>query len=156
MITVELVGDERLIARLDAMPGRMHDGIARTVARLGLELHRKVVMEKLNGQVLQRRTGARASQVNDRFTDTPTEISYSVGIPPKSYGRFHEFGVPHSWVTEARNAKALRFTVGGETIFCRRVTHPPLPERSFLRSALKEMAPMIEEELRAAVAEAIR
>jgi phage gpG-like protein len=136
------------------MPGRLHDGIARAVARLGLELQRKV-QEKLSGEVLKVRTGSLRSSINTRIIDTPSEVSATVGTNI-AYARYHEYGVARAWLIEARNAKALRFTVGGETLFRRRVIHPSLPERSFLRSALKEMTPQIEMELREAVAEAIR
>jgi phage gpG-like protein len=153
MLTVQLVGDDRLVARLEAMPGRLHDGIARAVTRLGFELQRRV-QEKLSGEVLKVRTGTLRSSINTQITDTPTEVSATVGTNV-AYARYHEYGVARSWVIEARNAQVLRFTIGGQTLFRRRVTHPPLPERSFLRSALAEMAPQIEEGLREAIAEVI-
>jgi hypothetical protein len=154
MITVQLVGDDRLIARLDTMPGRVRDGVARAVARLGLELQRKVQQEKLTGRVLKLRTRTLRSSIDSQVTETATEVTATVGTNVFS-GRIHEHGVAREWIIEARNARALRFTIGGQTIFRRRVTHPPLPERSFLRSAMAEMAPQIEEELRDAVAAAI-
>jgi phage gpG-like protein len=154
MITIELVGDRELAARLDAMPGRVHDGLARAVTRLGLELQRKVQAEKLTGQVLKVRTGSLRSSINTEVTDTPARITASVGSNIR-YGRVHEYGVDHPWVIAAKRGKALRFEIGGRVFFRRSVTHPPLPERSFLRSALAEMAPQIDAGLRAAVAAAI-
>ena len=56
----------------------------------------------------------------------------------------------------AGHPSRARSAARGDLIFRRRVVHPPLPERSFLRSALADMAPAIEAGLRAAVAEAIR
>lgn len=153
-VTVEVIGDAALVARLDAMPGRVHDGLAPAVTRLGFELQRKVQSEKLTGQVLKVRTGRLRSSINTEIEDSGSEVAASVGTNV-SYGKIHEYGVGRSWLVEARNAKALRFTVGGRTVFARRVVHPPLPERSFLRSALAEMAPAIEEGLREAVARAI-
>jgi HK97 gp10 family phage protein len=155
VITVELVGDKELVARLDAMPGRVRDGLVRAVARLGLELQKKVQDEKLSGQVLHQRSGALARSIDTQVSQTETAVSASVGTAVR-YARFHEYGVAHPWLIQARTARALRFLVGGRVIFRRYVRHPPLPERSFLRSALKEMRPEIEEGLRAAVAEAIR
>jgi hypothetical protein len=136
MITVQLIGDRELVAKLEAMPGRVRDGIARAVARLGFELQHKVQAEKLSGQVLKVGT--------DRFLGSNL-----------AYGKIQECGVARSWVIEAKNAKALRFRVGGKAIFGHRVTHPPLPERSFLRSSLTDMAPTIEEGLRAALVESL-
>jgi phage gpG-like protein len=155
VISVALIGDRELVARLDAMPGRVHDGLARAVTRLGLELQRKVQSEKLSGSPLKVRTGTLRSSINTQVTDTAAEVSASVGTNV-FYGRIQEYGVARSWLIEARNAKMLAFTVGGKKVFARRVTHPPLPERSFLRSALAEMQGTIEEGLKEAVAEAIR
>jgi hypothetical protein len=162
MITIELVGDRELAARLDAMPGRVRDGLARAVTRLGLALQRKVQSEKLAGQVLKVRTGSLLTSINTQIEDTPARITASVGIGGtlegkgvSVYGRAHEYGVGHPWLIAAKRGRALRFEIGGRTIFRRSVTHPPLPERSFLRSALAEMAPAVEAGLRTAVAEAI-
>jgi phage gpG-like protein len=155
VITVEVIGDRELVARLDAMPGRVHDGLARAVARLGFELQRKVQAEKLGGQVLKVRTGSLRSSINTVIEDTATEVGASVGTNI-AYGKIQEYGVARSWLIEAKNARALKFTIGGKTMYRRRVTHPPLPERSFLRSAPADMAPAIDEGLREAVAHAIR
>jgi phage gpG-like protein len=154
-ITVELVGDRELAARLDAMPGRLHEGLARAVTRLGLELQRKVQEEKLSGQVLKVRTGSLRSSINTEITDTPAAITASVGTNIK-YAKAHEFGVDHPWLITAKARRALRFEIGGRVIFRKSVRHQPLPERSFLRSALKDSAPAIEAGLRQAVAAAIR
>lgn len=155
MITVEVIGDTALVARLEAMPGRVREGLARAVTTLGLELQRKVQSEKLSGQVLKVRTGTLRSSINTKTTTSESEVTATVGTNVR-YGRVHEFGVSHSWLIEARNARSLRFQIGGRTIFRRSVTHPPLPERSFLRSALAEMRPQIEAGLTAAVDAAIK
>jgi phage gpG-like protein len=152
MIAVQLIGEDRLVARFAAMPEKLQEGVARAVTRLGLELQR-TVQQKLSGEVLKVRTGSLRSSINLEVTATASDVSATVGTNVR-YARYHEFGVGHPWLIEAKNAKALRFTVGGRTIFRRRVTHPPLAERSFLRSALADVAPQIEEELREAVAEA--
>ena len=41
------------------------------------------------------------------------------------------------------NKKALAFMLGGKQVFARRVQHPPIQERSFMRSSLEEMRPGI-------------
>jgi phage gpG-like protein len=155
MITMQIIGARELVARLDAMPGRVKDGLARAVARLGLELQRKVQAEKLTGQVLKVRTGSLRSSINTEISEAAEEVAASVGTNIR-YARIHEYGVDHPWLIEAKAAKALRFEIGGRTVFARSVRHPPLPERSFLRSALREMQPKIEAGLREAVAQAIR
>jgi phage gpG-like protein len=155
MITIEFIGDCELVTRLHAMSGRVHDRLVLAAARLGAELQRKVQSEKLSGQVLKARTGSLRSSINMLIEETETSVRASVGTNIV-YAKIQEYGVARSWLIEARRAQALRFTVGGRTIFRKRVTHRSLPERSFLRSALAEMAPAIEEGLCDALAEAIR
>jgi phage gpG-like protein len=154
MITIEVLGDRKLAARLDAMPGRMREGLARAVTRLGLELQKKVQAEKLTGQVLKVRTGSLRSSINTEVSQTAEQVAASVGTNIR-YAKVHEYGVAQPWVIAAKG-RALRFETGGRVIFRRSVRHPPLPERSFLRSALADMRPAIEAGLREAVAQAIR
>jgi phage gpG-like protein len=158
VITVELIGDARLVARLDAMPERLRDGVARAVTRLGFELQRKVQADKLSGQVLRVRTGSLRSSINTQVSKTAEEISATVGTNI-AYGRVHEYGFEG---TQSVRAHVRRITqvfgrpIAPATQNVRAHTrHVRLPERSFLRSALAEMAPVIEAELRAAVAESL-
>jgi phage gpG-like protein len=153
MITVHLEGDTELIAHFSAMSGRLPQGVARTVTRLAIELQR-LVQQKLSGPVLKMRTGALRSSINYQIQQSSSVVTATVetNVP---YARFHEFGVPHSWEIRPRSARALAFEVGGRTIFAAHVTHPPLPERSFMRSSLREMTPRIRAELEATVAEVV-
>ena len=64
--------------RAAEVPSTNGHGNARAVARLGLELQRKVQAEKLSGQVLKVRTGSLRSSINTKVTDTPSEISAMV------------------------------------------------------------------------------
>jgi phage gpG-like protein len=153
MITAYLVGDREVIARLNRMPGALRGGIARAMTKLALETQR-LVQQKLSGQVLNVRTGVLRSSINYHVQDNASQVTATIGTGVK-YGRFHEYGVPHSWEIKPARANVLAFKVGGQSIFAARVIHPPLPERSFLRSALREMQPRIKAELSAAVGEAV-
>jgi phage gpG-like protein len=153
MISAYLIGDRELIARLSAAPGGLRQGIARAVTRLGFQLESRV-KQKLSGEVLNVRTGVLRSSVNTRIQETASEITASVGTNIK-YGRYHEYGVPHSWEIRPKSARVLAFQAGGASIFAARVIHPPLPERSFLRSALREMRTKIQEGLREAAVGAL-
>lgn len=154
MIETQIVGDTAVLARLDSMPLRIHARVLQTVTRLGIDLH-ALVVAKLSGTVLHRRTGRLAQSQNRRVTDTPVEITTAVGFNRGTvpYGAIHEFGgTTRAHVIEAINAAALRFQVGGKTVFAKKVNHPgsKIPERSFLRSSLKEMAPEAIAEIKAA------
>jgi phage gpG-like protein len=148
MITAYLLGDRELIARLAAAPNGLQRGLARAVTRLGFQLERRV-KQKLSGEVLNVRTGLLRASINTRVKETSSEITASVGTNIK-YGKFHEYGVPHPWEIRPKSARALAFEVGGAQVFATRVMHPPLPERSFLRSALREMRGQIQAELKQA------
>src|SRR6266550_4175069 len=154
MITAYLLGDRELIARLNAMPGGIKGGLARAVTRLGFQLER-LVKQKLSGEVLNVRTGVLRSSINTRIKESSTEVTATVGTNIK-YGGYHEYGVPHSWEIRPKSARVLAFQVGGAQVFAMSVTHPPLPERSFLRSALREMQPAIKAGLSEAVGAAVR
>jgi HK97 gp10 family phage protein len=157
VITAVVVGDEAVIARLAAMGPELRRGLARAVTRLALELQRKVQAEKLTGQVLKVRTGSLRSSINTRVEEGGGEVTASVGTNVR-YARIHEYGgtIPAHPVA-AKNARALAFPWKGEQRFFKRVDIPAvqMPERSFLRSALREMTPRIEEGLRQAVDEAL-
>ena len=83
-----------------------------------------------------------------------------VGVPSGDvkYAAIHEFGgtiPPHQIVPD--KAKALAFAIGGKQVFAARVNLPAvtMPERSYLRSSLAEMAEAIRERLSEAVVEAM-
>ena len=75
------------------------------------------------------------------------------------YAAIQEYGgvtSPHEILPQ--RAKALAFLVGGDEVFARIVHHPGsrIPERSYLRSSLVEMADQIEREMKAAVLGALQ
>ncbi len=70
------------------------------------------------------------------------------------YGRILEFGAPNPWVIKAKT-KPLRFEVGGQVLFRRSATHPPLAPRKWMRAALEESRAEIEEEFRRALQAAL-
>lgn len=154
MISIEVRGDLEVAARLESLPEWLRAGLARTIAFLGTELQQKV-RENLSGRVLKSRSGRLRDSIDLKILEGFDEVAAEVGtgVP---YGRFHEFGVGHLWLIRARQAKALRFQLGNRTVFARSVTHPGLPERSFLRSALREMEPEVRRQVEEAVVEAMR
>jgi hypothetical protein len=140
------------------LEGRLRVNLVRAIAAATIDLQGYIRSNKLAGQVLKQRTG-NLSRAITAFppTDTGREISGRVAVDRTApYGFFHEYGVPHPWVIEARNAKALRFEIGGAVVFAKRVTHPGLPERSFMRSALEDKRDAIIARIQAAVAASVR
>lgn len=149
----ELQGQTAVSAEFDKLSNKEHAALLRVITKLGLELQNQVVDVNLGGAVLNRRTGNLARAQNLKINDTPTEISANVGFNRATapYGFYHEYGVPHEWVITAVRAKALRFQVGSGVLFRKSVTHPALPERSFLRSALTWIQPRVSPEINLAL-----
>lgn len=156
-VEFEVRGDTLVEAKLGQISEAEHKALVRVMTQLGMELHEHVVDVNLAGGVLKRRTGNLARAQNMKMVDSDTEIGTYVGFnrATAQYGVYHEFGVPHEWVIRAVRAKALKFQIGGETFFRKKVTHPGLPERSFLRSALTWITPKIQPAVNDAVKEAL-
>jgi phage gpG-like protein len=160
MITAYLVGDREVIAKFNHMPSGVHRRLLQAITKLAIELDR-TVKRKLSGEVLHVRSGVLRSSTNYKITDSATEVTATEGTNVK-YAKFQELGVPHSWEIRPKTAKALAFSwnVPGHILtrdpaFFRSVIHPPLPARSFLASALRELEPKIRSDIAAAVDQAI-
>ncbi len=146
-VLVTLTGDREVAAKYTEAANGLAAAIQLKMTTLVLQLEAKVKTEKLDGQVLNRRTGALARSISHKVSvagDTITGTVFSSG--DVKYAAIHEFGgqtAPHEIV--ANKAKALAFAMGGKTVFAKRVMHPgsKIPERSFLRSSLSEMAGQI-------------
>ncbi len=131
--------DSAVRAGLDRMPQVMVQSLANQAERLALKLEAHVQRDKLQGQVLNPRSGKLSRSIHHDGSDSGTAVTrrvYSAGVP---YAGVHEFGF--DGVEEVR--AHLRSVVFGRQVepftvgpFSR---HMKLPERSFLRSSLKDM-----------------
>lgn len=160
MITVRLVGDTALIARLDRMSIAVQAALLRKVNELNLRLVNYIQTQKLSGQVLNRKTGRLMRSIHSKVEQMAKAV---YGIVYQSsdvpYGRIHELGgrtAPH--VILPKKASVLAFNWKGENVFFRRVNHPGsvFPERSYMRSSLREMSEEISLGLKQAVVEGIQ
>lgn len=147
MITIELVGKTELQARLNAMPKKIHDALAKKILLLSLKLQQKV-QEKLNNNVLKRRTGNLYNSIRQRLEDSPTSISgivWSTGgstgnNPP--YARIHEYGgTTPAHEIFPKNARALAFMMNGKQMILGKVNHPGsvIPARPYMHPSFDEM-----------------
>lgn len=159
MINITMVGDRAVIAQLSSFRNGLHAALHRRITILVLQLERRVKL-KLSGNVLNVRTGALRRSIQSDVRDSGQAITgrvFSTG--DVKYAAIHEFGGrTKAHVIEAKNGKALRFAMGGAMVFAKRVNHPGsvMPERSFLRSSLREMRDEIVQSLSDAPAEAMR
>lgn len=151
MIRAWLVGSDAVIANFDAFPGNLRDELETCIKKLTMDLTKKVKQEKLSGQSLNRKTGRLSRSVTPSFDSNGGKFVGIVGTNV-SYGRFWELGFDRKVGAGARggprkmleNAKARYFQ-----------KHPPgvkhYGPRSFLGSALNEMAPEIQAKIEQAV-----
>jgi len=144
---------------LAAMPERISDALAVKAGALAAALQEKIA-QKLSGDVLQMKSGALAGSIAVTVEDSSDGVSVRIATSPDiKYAAIHEFGgtiSPHQIVPD--KARALAFLVGGKRAFAARVQIPAvtMPERSYMRAALAEMANEIRDEFGTAVAEAIQ
>lgn len=155
-IVIEVKGDTVVIGRLVSLPGVVHRALLKKIHELTQGLRNRV-LEKLSGEVLNVRSGRLRRSIQSRVEDADSNITGTVfqtaDVP---YGRIHEYGgTIHIPEVVPVKAKALRFSVGGKDIFAMRAkAHDVhIPERSFLRSSLKEQREEIIAGLKAAVTE---
>ena len=145
-------------ASLAGMPDRVRQALASKANVLAVALEAKI-QQKLSGGVLNMRSGALASSIIATVDESSADVSVRIGTSGDvKYAAIQEFGgtiPPHEIVPD--KAKALAFIVGGKQVFAARVNLPAvtMPERSYLRSSLAEMAGEIAEGFSGAVSEAM-
>lgn len=156
MLRVEVRVDAAQAA-LAQIPSEVLDAVAAKVRELTTNLQAHIVADKLQGQVLQHKSGQLSrsiQQVTEVSGGVATGRVYSSG--DVKYAAIHEFGgktPPHDIFPV--KAQALAFMMGGQQVFAKVVHHPGsnIPERSFMRSGLADMADEIVSEIRAAAIE---
>lgn len=160
MFNVTLEGADELITRLDAMPATVQALLKAKVTALAIKLQTHVANDKLAGQVLKVKTGAlrrSIQQVVETSSDSVIGKVFSAG--DVKYAAIHEYGgtIPAHDIFPSK-AQALAFIIGGSTVFAKHVSMPAvtMPEKSFLRSALADMAAEISKGMKDAVIEGLQ
>lgn len=161
IVNVTVVGDKELMARFREMPRAVNQALYAKVLALALKLEKHVKVNKLNGTVLNRITGALSRSIhNDVLRDLGSVVGRVFSSGDVKYAGIHEYGgktSPH--VIEPKKASVLAFLgKGGDMVFRRKVNHPgsKMPERSFLRSSLRDMSTEISLGMKEAVVNAVR
>ena len=153
MIALSIGGLDATVSRLDVLPQTVARRLAVEVERLSGVLRNRIE-RKLSGEVLQRRSGRLAGSISVNIERSGLAVNATVGSDV-SYSGIHEYGgvLPPREILP-KNGRILAFPWRGQQRFFKRVSVPAatMPECSFLRSALGEIAP----EIRAAVEAAAR
>lgn len=140
MIEVVVLGAQNVIARMKARQSAILAGVERTMRAEAISLVRYIQVNKLQSSPLHHRSGRLQGSIKQDVTNLGKSVLARIYTNVK-YAKIHEYGgstPPHTIVP--KTAKALRFTVGGNTVFAKSVNHPgsKMPERSFMRSSLDE------------------
>ena len=159
MIKAAIVGDPNKVPQYILSRFPLIQGACQTsMARLVLELTRRIKKDKLSGQVLKNRTGTLRRSISPSVSSSGTTVTGTVGTNVE-YATIHEFGgktAAHDILP--KRGRALAFNWKGKDVVFRKVHHPGsvFPERSFMRTALKEMEPEILAEFERAIWGVIR
>ena len=125
-----------IMAKLDAANGRLQVRI----------------QQKVTGELLQQRTGKLARSIEmipAAVNGDVIEGAVQGGGGTALYAKFQEYGTSGPYEIAPNKVKALAFMLNGKIAFAKRVVHPGLPARSFMRSTFQEMQPEIVAELQA-------
>lgn len=154
------IDDSKLIQQLEAMPAKIRNAVYVTVKSLAKSLQKHIVVDKLQGQVLGHRSGNLWRSIQNDVTQNDSGVLGRVfSSGDVKYAAIHEFGgriPPH--VIEPKNGEALSFIMNGKRVFFKKVNHPGsvMPERSFMRSSLRDMRSEIIDDITKAVEKATR
>lgn len=142
-LTADVVGSSQVIERIKRITPNVRSALEQKVQRLTIQLQIHVVADKLQGQVLNVRTGRLQRSINQALVKSPDSVTGVVSTAVK-YARPHEYGFTGNvnvrehlrTITQAfgKQLKSpVTSTVQAHTMKMN------LPERSFLRSALADM-----------------
>jgi len=154
----ELSLNDGASAALEAMPARLRAALSDKANALAAELQAKI-QQKLSGGVLNQKSGALARSIAATIDASSTDVSVTIWASPDiKYAAIHEYGgtIPPHQIVPGK-ARALAFLIGGKQAFAARVNLPAIamPERSYMRSSLAEMADEIGEGLSEAMAKVL-
>jgi len=157
---------EAFLARLSGSSDALAAEMRRVLNKLSIEAQAAVKSQKLSGQVLHVRSGTLRRSINRKVFEDATGFFAQVGTNVK-YAAAHEYGFSGSVSVKSHvrkiRSKAAKPTKSGkgkesvrQVVVREHSRFVHLPERSFLRSTVKEMFPRIQQELKAAALRALK
>lgn len=160
MLRMEFIGGDVLAAVLRSYGDKVQAAIVQSVGRSALRLQREVMQNRLSGQVLNVRTGNLHRSIHQQVTSSGGAVIGEVNTNVR-YGKAHEYGFAGT-VNVKASLRQVRQAFGRPLKAPRYVQvrahsrNVRLPERSFLRTALRDLKPEIEADLRNSVKGALR
>lgn len=159
MIDFSVTGTEAVAGYLRSLPIRIANALSKAMEREMISLVRYVKEEKLSGQVLKNRTGTLRRKINYQINRSSAVIEGIVGVK-LAYAAVHEYGIDKV-VNVKPYSRQMNIAWGRRVALPRKIEvvahqrHMKLPERSYLRSSLRELSPKIMTALNLAVAQAV-
>ena len=135
---------ERAIAYLRQFPQTAHAKLLRVLQKVGFDLQGYIQTQKLQGQVLGHRSGWLSSHIKSNVEDYGQTASVKVGVNTGQvpYAAIHEYGFhgqenvkAHQRIMTVCFGHPIAATPVEVGAFTRTMN---MPERSYLRSSLKE------------------
>lgn len=160
MLNVEFIGGDAIAAVLKAYSDGVQSAVEQSIGRSVLKLQREVMQNRLSGQVLNVRTGNLRRSIHQQVTSSGGLVVGEVNTNVR-YGVAHEYGFAGT-VNVKASMRQIRQAFGRPLKSPRYVQirahtrNVKLPERSFLRSALRDMKPDIEADLQKSIERALR
>jgi len=160
MLKMEFIGGDVLVALLRAYGDKVQTAVVKSVARSALKLQSEVMDNRLSGQVLNIRTGNLHRSIHQQVTSSGGLVVGEVNTNVR-YGVAHEYGFAGT-VNVKDSMRQIRQAFGRPLKSPRYVQirahsrNVKLPERSFLRSALRDMKPEIEADLQKSIEGVLR
>ena len=168
MISIKILSKPAAIEKLKQRGPAIIEALTAKMSELMSRLQSKIVTEKLPA-MFKASPNIAASIQAQPTTIQGTKILGTVkggGIPAVQHTTLRsgvtydiavlqEGGVPHGWEILPFTKKALAFQLDGKQFILRRVFHPPLVSRPFMRESLHEMEAQITSELKTALQETL-
>lgn len=155
MIEANVTGTEAVIAHLDSLGDNVRAALRAAITAQAFDLQGKTVTGKLSGNPLKRRTGNLASSINVEITEDSSSITGRVGTNV-AYAAVHEYGGTFEIPAHSRRVtEVFGHEVAAHDIEVR-AHSATYPERSFLRSTLRDNADQLREAIAQAVADATK
>jgi phage gpG-like protein len=154
-----VTGQGSVVRMLAAVGDGSRAKLVDTMKVVSFDIQQHVQREKLSGQVLNRRTGILRNSISERVQESTDAISAVVGTNVK-YAAAHEYGIQRNVVVSAHyRMQTMAFGKPmknpREVLVNQHSGYLNLPERSFLRSSLRDKAPQEIERIRVSMAELI-
>jgi phage gpG-like protein len=157
-LDIRFSGDQQVIASIKDMGPKVTAAAKDSISRSSFKVLARA-KQKVSGEVLRNRTGTLRRAINARILANEWQIVGTVGIK-LSYAAVHEFGFKGT-VTVPAHLRMMRVAWGRPVKQPRQImvgAHAMkmnMPERSYLRSSLKELRTDIVSDFRASVAKAV-